>query len=99
VTTLSETLTVVRRGVVDYTQAWDEQKKLHAALVDGTGRDTLLLLEHPSVYTAGRRTEASTSTAAARSPGTGRGSWSATRSSGCRSRWTSWPTCAASSST
>ena len=51
-------LTVVRRGVLDYVEAWDEQKRLHAARVADTGPDTVLLLEHPSVYTAGRRTEA-----------------------------------------
>ena len=66
--------------------------------------DTVLLLEHPSVYTAGRRTEpgsarrtarrSSTSTAAARSPGTARASWSATRSCACPTRSTSSPTCA-----
>jgi lipoyl(octanoyl) transferase len=51
-------LAVVRRGLVGYREAWDEQKRLHAARVAGTGPDTVLLLEHPSVYTAGRRTEA-----------------------------------------
>ncbi|HEV2089120.1 MAG TPA: lipoyl(octanoyl) transferase LipB [Cryptosporangiaceae bacterium] len=51
-------LRVVRAGVVDYVAAWDEQRRLHAARVAGDGPDTVLLLEHPSVYTAGRRTEA-----------------------------------------
>jgi lipoyl(octanoyl) transferase len=51
-------LAVVRRGLVGYREAWDEQKRLHAERVAGTGPDTVLLLEHPSVYTAGRRTEA-----------------------------------------
>lgn len=51
------TLTVLRRGVVEYADAWEEQKRLHAARVAGDGQDTVLLLEHPSVYTAGRRTE------------------------------------------
>lgn len=44
-------------GVVDYQQAWDMQRELAEARTAG-GPDTLLLLEHPSVYTAGRRTEA-----------------------------------------
>jgi lipoyl(octanoyl) transferase len=35
------------------------QKNIAAELVDGKGEDTLLLLQHPSVYTAGRRTEES----------------------------------------
>ena len=50
-------LQVVRAGTVPYEEAWALQRELHAARVDGTGPDTLLLLEHPSVYTAGRRTE------------------------------------------
>jgi len=44
-------------GVVDYREAWQLQRELVDARVAG-GPDTLLLLEHPSVYTAGRRTEA-----------------------------------------
>ncbi|ANW65493.1 lipoate-protein ligase B [Mycobacterium sp. djl-10] len=43
-------------GVLDYSSAWDLQRDLADARVAG-GPDTLLLLEHPSVYTAGRRTE------------------------------------------
>ncbi len=50
-------LQVVRAGTVPYEQAWARQRELHAARVAGEGPDTLLLLEHPSVYTAGRRTE------------------------------------------
>jgi lipoyl(octanoyl) transferase len=45
-------------GVVGYTEAWDWQHRLATARADGTGPDTVLLLEHPSVYTAGRRTRA-----------------------------------------
>ena len=44
-------------GTVDYLAAWDEQRRTHAAIVDGAERDTVLLLEHPAVYTAGKRTE------------------------------------------
>lgn len=47
---------VVHLGTVDYTQAWELQRELAAARAEGTGPDVLLLLEHPSVYTAGRRT-------------------------------------------
>jgi lipoyl(octanoyl) transferase len=46
---------VRRLGVVDYHGAWNLQRELADARVAG-GPDTLLLLEHPSVYTAGRRT-------------------------------------------
>ncbi|GAB3304209.1 lipoyl(octanoyl) transferase LipB [Geodermatophilus aquaeductus] len=50
-------LRVVRAGTVPYEEAWARQREIHAARVAGEGPDTLLLLEHPSVYTAGRRTE------------------------------------------
>jgi len=46
---------VSRLGSVGYDQAWALQRELADARVAG-GPDTLLLLEHPSVYTAGRRT-------------------------------------------
>ena len=46
-------------GVVDYLPTWELQKNIAADLIDGKGEDTLLLLQHPSVYTAGRRTEES----------------------------------------
>jgi lipoyl(octanoyl) transferase len=42
---------------VAYVDAWDAQRALHADVVSGTQPDTVLLLEHESVYTAGRRTE------------------------------------------
>ncbi len=42
---------------MEYEQAWELQRTLHAEVVAGTSPNSLLLLEHPSVYTAGRRTE------------------------------------------
>jgi lipoyl(octanoyl) transferase len=45
---------------VDYQTAWDRQRALHAArLASGPedGTDTVMLLEHAPVYTAGKRTE------------------------------------------
>ncbi|MDW5322927.1 lipoyl(octanoyl) transferase LipB [Plantactinospora sp. KLBMP9567] len=50
-------LTSVRLGTLDYLAAWDEQRRVHEAVVAGERPDTVLLLEHPSVYTAGKRTE------------------------------------------
>ncbi|GAA3876693.1 lipoyl(octanoyl) transferase LipB [Saccharothrix violaceirubra] len=44
-------------GTIDYLAAWDLQKGIAEARAEGTGGDTLLLLEHPPVYTCGRRTE------------------------------------------
>ncbi len=49
-------LQILRAGLVDYEVAWARQRELHAARVAGEGPDTLLLLEHPPVYTAGKRT-------------------------------------------
>jgi len=42
---------------VPYEEAWAEQRRVHAARVAGDVADTVLLLEHPPVYTAGKRTE------------------------------------------
>jgi lipoyl(octanoyl) transferase len=47
---------VRRLGFVEYLDAWQMQRELADARVSG-GPDTLLLLQHPPVYTAGRRTE------------------------------------------
>jgi lipoyl(octanoyl) transferase len=49
---------VVRAGLVPYEQAWAQQREIHSAVVAGEAPDTALLLEHPPVYTAGKRTEA-----------------------------------------
>jgi lipoyl(octanoyl) transferase len=42
---------------MEYQQAWQLQRALHADVANGIRENTLVLLEHPSVYTAGRRTE------------------------------------------
>ncbi|MFC9594760.1 lipoyl(octanoyl) transferase LipB [Streptomyces sp. NPDC056944] len=42
---------------VDYQVAWDKQREVHAARFADEIDDTCLLLEHPPVYTAGRRTQ------------------------------------------
>ncbi|MFF3760568.1 lipoyl(octanoyl) transferase LipB [Streptomyces sp. NPDC002185] len=44
---------------VDYQVAWDKQREVHAARFADEIDDTCLLLEHPPVYTAGRRTQES----------------------------------------
>ena len=49
-------LVLVRAGLVDYESAWAEQRRLHAEVVEGRAPGTVLLLEHPPVYTAGKRT-------------------------------------------
>lgn len=50
-------LRFIEPGLVDYSLAWDQQQRLAQERRAGTGGDVVMLLEHPSVYTAGRRTE------------------------------------------
>ncbi|MBA3251353.1 MAG: lipoyl(octanoyl) transferase LipB [Geodermatophilaceae bacterium] len=49
-------LDVRRLGRVDYEVAWAEQRRVHAAVVASESPDTLMLLEHDPVFTAGKRT-------------------------------------------
>ncbi|WP_375498358.1 lipoyl(octanoyl) transferase LipB [uncultured Jatrophihabitans sp.] len=51
-------LHIIRAGLVPYADAWLQQRDIHSDVVAGRAPDTVLLLEHPSVYTAGKRTEA-----------------------------------------
>lgn len=41
---------------MDYEKSWAMQREIHATVVDGAA-NSLILIEHPSVYTAGRRTD------------------------------------------
>jgi lipoyl(octanoyl) transferase len=41
---------------VEYNAGWDHQREVHAEVVSGAAPDTVLLLEHQAVYTAGKRT-------------------------------------------
>lgn len=52
----SEPITPLRLGRVDYHVAWEQQRAHAAARAEGAGPDVLMLLEHPPVYTAGKRT-------------------------------------------
>jgi lipoyl(octanoyl) transferase len=47
----------IRAGRVEYVDGLERQRDLHARRVTGEIEDTVLLLEHDPVYTAGRRTE------------------------------------------
>jgi lipoyl(octanoyl) transferase len=53
----NSSIALSRHGLVEYQKAWDVQRTIHAEVVSGVRPNTLLLLEHPSVYTAGRRTD------------------------------------------
>ena len=46
-------------NLTDYESAWAQQRELHASVVAGNNPGTLLLVEHPSVFTAGKRTQPS----------------------------------------
>ena len=52
-------LRVEELGVIDYLSAWQMQKELQEKVINNIEPNTLLILQHPSVYTAGRRTEIS----------------------------------------
>jgi lipoyl(octanoyl) transferase len=45
-----------RLGTIDYLTALDLQRKIHSEFDGGSRGNSLLLLEHPSTYTAGKRT-------------------------------------------
>ena len=45
-----------RSGIIDYEKAWQIQRTVHAEVAEGLRPNTLMLLEHPPVFTAGRRT-------------------------------------------
>lgn len=46
-----------RAGIMEYAEALELQRSLHREIASGDRENTLLLLEHPSVYTAGKRTQ------------------------------------------
>jgi len=50
-------LRVEELGVIDYLTAWQMQKEIQEKVINNIEPNTLLILQHPSVYTAGRRTE------------------------------------------
>lgn len=49
-------IALARSGVIDYEKALQIQRNLHSEIVAGIRPNTLILLEHSSVFTAGRRT-------------------------------------------
>lgn len=50
-------IAVQRGGMIDYLDALELQRSLHREIAEGVRENTLLLLEHPSVFTAGKRTQ------------------------------------------
>jgi lipoyl(octanoyl) transferase len=53
---MSEAIAISRAGLVPYLDALELQRTFHSEIVTGVRTNTLILLEHPSVYTAGKRT-------------------------------------------
>ena len=52
-----DVIDLLPEGPVDYVATWQRQRDLHARVSAGRCPGTVLLLEHASVYTAGKRTE------------------------------------------
>jgi lipoyl(octanoyl) transferase len=55
-TAATASLALTKAGLIDYDRALELQRSLHAEIVENQRPNTLLLLQHPPVYTAGRRT-------------------------------------------
>lgn len=55
-TAATASLALKKAGLVDYERALELQRSLHADIAENQRPNTLLLLQHPPVYTAGRRT-------------------------------------------
>lgn len=55
-TAATASLALTKAGLVDYERALELQRSLHAEIAENQRPNTLLLLQHPPVYTAGRRT-------------------------------------------
>lgn len=45
-----------RLGLIDYESALSLQREFHQEIADGNRPNTLMILEHPPIFTAGRRT-------------------------------------------
>jgi lipoyl(octanoyl) transferase len=50
-------IAVIQSGLMDYEKSWQMQRDIHLEVAEGLRANTLILIEHPSVYTAGRRTD------------------------------------------
>jgi lipoyl(octanoyl) transferase len=49
-------LELTRAGLVKYSEALSDQRRIHLEVAQGVRPNSLILLQHPSVYTAGKRT-------------------------------------------
>jgi len=52
-------LKIIQKGITPYEAAWEFQRQTHARRLSGEIPDTLILLEHPPVYTFGKNSDQS----------------------------------------
>ena len=50
-------IAVIQSGLMEYEKSWQMQRDIHLEVAEGSRANTLILIEHPSGYTAGRRTD------------------------------------------
>lgn len=55
--TLTRSVRYLSMPVTPYSEVWDMQRSIFQKLIEGKGSDTLILCEHPPVYTLGRVTD------------------------------------------
>ena len=53
---VSAALALQQGGLIEYKEALEIQRRLHGEVASGARPNTLLLLEHPAIFTAGKRT-------------------------------------------
>jgi len=53
---VSAALALHQGGLIEYKEALEIQRRIHGEVASGARQNTLLLLEHPAIYTAGKRT-------------------------------------------
>lgn len=53
---VSAALALQQGGLIEYKEALEIQRRIHGEVASGARQNTLLLLEHPAIYTAGKRT-------------------------------------------
>lgn len=56
---MNRNCSVIDLGFMDYGRAWDLQKEFAQQVANGAREDTLLLVQHPPVFTLGRRSNES----------------------------------------
>ncbi len=52
---VTELMDLLDLATLDYQSAWNSQERVHAQILDGTGTESILFVEHPPVITFGRR--------------------------------------------